>query len=568
MSSVTTQQSQADEALLRRFVAAREADAFAELARRHAALVYGTCLRVTGDRHDAEELTQESFFRLARRAGTIRTSVAGWLHATAVRLSLNAVRARGRRRAHEAAAGRETADAAPEPSPWREIEPILDAAVDALPGELREAIVLHFLRSLPQAEVAARLGVHQSTVSRRVAEGLRRLHDRLTAAGVSLAAVPLADVLVAAADPAGVPDLSGTLGRAALTGAAGGALGGAGAVWAKAKGVAFVASASLPIAFVEFVAGVGPGIVAGAAWLAFFAWLRPRWIDDVVMTSDGRSVYDNPYYPFQRWDWEKLPADWRKAMAGSLGITASWWAGAWALSRPRPGGGGLPIVGVFVVYGLFLGFVSFLRIAWKAATLPTTATAEPRPVAPVDGPAMAQAIGVALVLPLFASCMALTLSRQDERPAVLAVFMVPLVAGVVGCWVDAVSRWRRFQRDRAAATASGPDRAGGTRARRLLLAVLLGFAALQSLGPLNAEMIRRGNPQYAASTQGARFLEGGEGMQPALALLVLALTIQPLMLARSSMSRRTWLVVVALAVFLAMVNAAFCAGYIWKSLIQ
>lgn len=564
MSSVTIQEPQADEALLRRFVAAHEADAFAELARRHTALVYGTCLRVTGDRHDAEELTQESFFRLARRAGTIRSSVAGWLHATATRLSLNAVRARGRRRAYETAAGRQESETALEPSAWREIEPLLDAAVDALPGELREAIVLHFLRSMPQTEVAARLGVHQSTVSRRVAEGLRRLHDRLTAAGVSLAAVPLADVLIAAANPAGVPDLSGLLGRAALTGAAGGAIGGAGLVWAKAKAIVFMVSAWVPIVAVEAVAGIVPGIVAGAAWLAFLGWLKPQWADDLSMTPDGRSVYDNPYYPFRRWDWEELPADWKKAMAGSLAIGASWWIGAWVLSLPRPGGGRNPFVGVFVAYGLMMGFVSFLRIAWKAATLPVAAAVEPPPVAPVDAPTMAGRIGGALASVLSVPCMVLTIVRMGERPVVVAVLAIPIVMGAVWNWVDVVARWRRFSRDWATPTATKPDESGGPGSRRLLLATLLGFAAFQTLGPgpIGAEMIRRGNPQYAATPAGIRHLEGSMGMGPAIGLLIVAVTIKPLMLARSSTSRWAWLVAVALAGFLAVANAAFCVLYL------
>ena len=66
-----------DEALLRRFAAHRDPEGFAELTRRHAGLVYATCLRITADRHDAEELAQECFFQLARDASRVRSSVAG-----------------------------------------------------------------------------------------------------------------------------------------------------------------------------------------------------------------------------------------------------------------------------------------------------------------------------------------------------------------------------------------------------------------------------------------------------------------------------------------------------------
>jgi DNA-directed RNA polymerase specialized sigma24 family protein len=68
-----------DEALLQRFAERREPDAFKALAERHAGLVFGACLRITADRHDAEELTQDCFLQLARKASTVRSSVAGWL---------------------------------------------------------------------------------------------------------------------------------------------------------------------------------------------------------------------------------------------------------------------------------------------------------------------------------------------------------------------------------------------------------------------------------------------------------------------------------------------------------
>ncbi|WP_337173790.1 sigma-70 family RNA polymerase sigma factor [Paludisphaera sp.] len=553
---------QDDETLLRRFVARREADAFAELARRHAGLVYGTCLRVTGDRHDAEELTQESFLRLASRATTIRASVAGWLHATATRLSLNAVRARGRRRAHERKAVREEFDAAPDPSPWREVEPVLDEAVDSLPDELREAIVLHFLRSLPQAKVAARLGVHQSTVSRRVSEGLRRLHERLTASGVSLASVPLADVLAAAANPSGVPDVSAGVARAALAGAAGGAIGGAGAAWAKLKGLAFAATAGASPAFVETVAGIIPGALTAAAWVAFLAWYQPRWMDDLFPARDGRSHYHDPFYPFRRWTWEVMPAGWKRRMGMGFAIAAMFWIQAWALGQPRPGGGGLPFVGVWIVYGL-LSFSTAIRIAWKAVGATSTMKAEPtRATAPFEPGEFEQSLGMALALPLVVPCLSAVMLRGDDRPAVLATMLVPLVLGSIWVWVEFARNLRRFRRDRTAPMAIECPPARGTWPRRILLAVMLGLSLLMAVGPLAAAAIASGNPQYAGSPQGSRHLEGARGMQPAMALLFLAATIRPLMLARSSMPRRAWLGAVAFAALLAMIDVAACLAYL------
>ena len=70
-------------ALLHHYARSQEPAAFVELSRRYAGVVYGTCLRITANVHDAEELTQDCFFELARRAATIRSSVGGWLHSLA-----------------------------------------------------------------------------------------------------------------------------------------------------------------------------------------------------------------------------------------------------------------------------------------------------------------------------------------------------------------------------------------------------------------------------------------------------------------------------------------------------
>ena len=134
-----------DIALLRQYARSQEPAAFVELSRRHAGVVYGTCLRITANVQDAEELTQDCFFELARRAATIRSSVGGWLHSLATHRALNAVRSRNRRREHEqrvaAASSKEQADSEAEVA-WCHLEPLLDQAIDSLPEELRTPIIL------------------------------------------------------------------------------------------------------------------------------------------------------------------------------------------------------------------------------------------------------------------------------------------------------------------------------------------------------------------------------------------------------------------------------------------
>jgi hypothetical protein len=96
----------------------------------------------------------------------------------------------------------------------------VDHALDALPDELREVLVLHFLQGVSQVDVAKRLGVNQSTVSRRISHGVGELRSHLRAAGVTAGLAVLGTLLsqhacAASVVPAG---LQAVLGKMAIAG--------------------------------------------------------------------------------------------------------------------------------------------------------------------------------------------------------------------------------------------------------------------------------------------------------------------------------------------------------------
>src|SRR5258708_3898000 len=92
-----------DAELLARFASTKDSAAFAELVRRHGALVLGVCRRVTGQVQDAEDAFQATFLVLARKAGSLTNAalLGNWLYGVAFRVASRAKRSAVRRRTWE-----------------------------------------------------------------------------------------------------------------------------------------------------------------------------------------------------------------------------------------------------------------------------------------------------------------------------------------------------------------------------------------------------------------------------------------------------------------------------------
>ncbi len=147
-----------------------------EVVRTHTARVYRLAYRLTGNKHDAEDLTQEVFVRVFRSlADYTPGTFEGWLHRITTNLFLDGVRRKARIR-FEALPEDPERVPGKSPSPAVEVdERSFDAdvqqALDALPADFRAAVVLCDVEGLTYEEIAATLGVKLGTVRSRIHRG-------------------------------------------------------------------------------------------------------------------------------------------------------------------------------------------------------------------------------------------------------------------------------------------------------------------------------------------------------------------------------------------------------------
>ncbi|MGH2693443.1 MAG: sigma-70 family RNA polymerase sigma factor [Actinomycetota bacterium] len=166
----------ADEQLLSRFLEGDER-AFELLVRRHEDLVFSLTFRMTGDRSDALEASQEAFISAFRRAGSFRGEAAfsTWLY----RIAANAAHDVMRRRKREYPSEEVPETPADDPAGLVALRIDVAAALARLPEEYRDAVVLHDLGGVAYDDVARITGAKLGTVKSRISRGRRMLAELL-----------------------------------------------------------------------------------------------------------------------------------------------------------------------------------------------------------------------------------------------------------------------------------------------------------------------------------------------------------------------------------------------------
>jgi RNA polymerase sigma-70 factor, ECF subfamily len=173
-----------DPSLIRRMQTG-DLDAFAEFFDRYRVPVYRTALGLTGDRHAAEEVLQDTFSRAWRRREILNADVSPlpWLHRVALNLCYSRL---GRRRLSQEPIGEQTIRTCEDPgvlpaerAERQELRNLVRERVAALRPKHQAVVALYYLDGLSLQETAEVLGIAVGTVKSRLHYALRSLRGEL-----------------------------------------------------------------------------------------------------------------------------------------------------------------------------------------------------------------------------------------------------------------------------------------------------------------------------------------------------------------------------------------------------
>lgn len=179
----------ADEQLVELSVSG-DADAFGEIVRRWERKIFALCFGMLGREDDARDAVQETFISAYRNLKNFRgeAKVSSWLHRIAVNQCLT-IKRRAKTRSEDfldedEAAEDRTFVAPAHLSPARTTEQserltLVRQAVQALPSELKEVVVMKEFQEMTFQEISDTLELPLSTVKSRLYTALKQLRMKL-----------------------------------------------------------------------------------------------------------------------------------------------------------------------------------------------------------------------------------------------------------------------------------------------------------------------------------------------------------------------------------------------------
>jgi len=172
---------------LARLASSGDGSAFEQVYRAHSARVFALCLRMSGSRERAVELTQDVFVHIWERLSTWRgdSALSSWIYRLTVNLVLSNVRGEQRRQKHEMTEEPE-ADIGDRTSEIGSVRPAsvheaidLERAIAGLPNGARTVFVLYDIEGYQHDEIAKMTGTAEGTCRAQLHRARKLLMEAL-----------------------------------------------------------------------------------------------------------------------------------------------------------------------------------------------------------------------------------------------------------------------------------------------------------------------------------------------------------------------------------------------------
>jgi RNA polymerase sigma-70 factor (ECF subfamily) len=141
-----------------------------ELHRRFAGVLYDKCVRVLGDRTEAEDAVQETFVSAFRALGRFEDTGRGhlpWLYRIATNVCIKLIRTR-RRKGAEPLGEHDPPAATADPAAALDTRALLDRLAHEVDDRTLEILVAHYVDGVDQGQIAEQYGISRRAVVKRL----------------------------------------------------------------------------------------------------------------------------------------------------------------------------------------------------------------------------------------------------------------------------------------------------------------------------------------------------------------------------------------------------------------